>query len=156
VGLFVGLLAIIIVIAKILLKKSKAKSDASKAPFDSRSLALSLGVSLGSALLIAGYSVLAILAVSFLQKTVGYELQSVLLIFVVVISFAVYALILFAPGIYLGVKKGIGWGMATVFLTVFWMLVFLGIGLLIYLSLRVPADTFPTPIPLGGVETRQY
>jgi hypothetical protein len=156
IGIFLGLIILVIVVARILFKKVGARQESSGPRLDSRSLLLSLGVSFGSALLIAGYSTLAILAVNFLQRNIGYEFQSAVLIFVVVISFAVYALILFAPGIYLGVKRGIGWGMATIFLTVFWMLVLLGIGLLIYLSLRIPSDTYPTPIPLGGVETRQY
>jgi len=151
-------LVLIVVVARILLKKAPPKDQGQGNHFDSRSLFLSLGVSFGSALLIAGYTVLAILAVNFLNRSIGYEFQPALLIFVVVISFAVYALILFAPGIYLGVKKGIGWGMATVFLTVFWMLILLGVGLLIYLSLRTSGDSYPGPIPLRGMieEVKQY
>ena len=156
IGIFLGLMALIVVVVKILFRKTGPKLQGSApAPFDSKSLILGLGVSFGSALLVAGYTLLAILAVNFLARSVGYEFQTALLIFVVVISFAVYALILFAPGIYLGVKRGVGWGMATIFLTVFWMLIFLGVGLLIYLSLKTPID-YPMPIPLGGVETRQY
>ena len=156
IGIFLCLMALIVVVAKILFRKTGPKLQGSApAPFDSKSLILGLGVSFGSALLVAGYTLLAILAVNFLARSIGYEFQTALLIFVVVISFAVYALILFAPGIYLGVKRGVGWGMATIFLTVFWMLIFLGVGLLIYLSLKAPID-YPIPIPLGGVETRQY
>jgi hypothetical protein len=154
-GIFWGLLAAVIVVARIVLKRTASKVQAqSSARFESRTLVLALGVSLASSLLVAGYTVLAIVAVNFLTRTVGYEFQQALLVFLVVISFVVYCLFLFGPGVYLGVKKGVGWGIATLFLTVFWMLLFLGVGLLIYLSLRIPDN--PTFMPLGGVETRQY
>jgi len=156
VGIFLGLVFLVVVVSRILLRKTNSGQGGVKTfSFDSKSLILSLGVSFGSAALVSGYSVLAILAVGFLTRNIGYDFQAAATILVVVISFAVYALFLFAPGIYLGVKKGIGWGIATVFLTVFWMLVFLGIGLLIYLSLKTP-ESYPGPLRLGGVETKQY
>jgi len=150
VGIFLGLMVLAVVVSRILLRKSNSGQGGTKVTsFDSRSLILSLGVSFGSAALVSGYSVLAILAVGFLTRNIGYDFQAAATILVVVISFAVYALFLFAPGIYLGAKKGMGWGIATLFLTVFWMLIFLGVGLLIYLSVRTP-NSYPGPIPLGG------
>ena len=157
VGVFLGILAVVLVVLRLILKRSQSKTEGTTvATFNSKSLVICLGVSFVSALVISGYTILAIIAASYLASTVGYQFQAVLTIFIVVISFAIYALFLFAPGIYLGAKKGIGWGIATVALTVFFLLIFLGIGLLVYLAVRNPS-VYPGPIPLGGMESiKQY
>jgi hypothetical protein len=142
------------VAVRFVLAKTKEMSPASTG-LDSKNLLLSASVSFGSALLVGGYTLLAILASTYLVRTISYDLQTAFTIFMVVISFAVYALFLFAPGIYLGVKKGIGWGIATIVLTIIWLVILLGVGLLIFVLLRNPGQ-YPGPIiPLSG-EVKQY
>ena len=156
VGIFLGILAMVLIVARIILKRQSARAQGAQAPsFDTKNLFLSLGISFASASFITGYTILAILAATYLIRSVGYDLQAVVTIFVVIISFAVYALLLFAPGIYLGAKKSVGWGIATIILTVVWMFLFLGAGLLIYLAVRIP-NVYPGPIIPLQRESLQY
>jgi len=152
-----GLLCLIVVVFVVARKflKRKNQEDSVTTKFDVKNLAISLGLSFIAALLIFGFTLLIIFLTTYLIRNVAYDLQAVLTIFIVVISFAIYALFLFVPGIYLGIKKGIGWGISTVFLTIAWMLIMMGIGLLIYFALRNPS-IYPTPMPLGGMELKQY
>jgi hypothetical protein len=153
-GVFLLVLIVVGVAVRFVLAKTKEMSPASTG-LDSKNLLLSASVSFGSALLVGGYTLLAILASTYLVRTISYDLQTAFTIFMVVISFAVYALFLFAPGIYLGVKKGIGWGIATIVLTIIWLVILLGVGLLIFVLLRNPGQ-YPGPIiPLSG-EVKQY
>ncbi|OGM02516.1 hypothetical protein A2115_00850 [Candidatus Woesebacteria bacterium GWA1_41_8] len=156
IGLGIVLLVVIGVAAFIrwVLLKTR-RIEAASTGIDSKALLLSSGVSFGSALLVSGYTFLAVVAATYLTRSISYDMQAPLMIFIVVISFAVYALFLFAPGIYLGVKKGIGWGIITVFLTIIWLVILLGLGLLLFVLLKGPQG-YPGPIlPLGG-EVRQY
>ena len=157
VGIFLGILVVALIIVKMIFKKEGTDGGkTSIAKLDSRNIFLMLGVSFASSLLIAGYSFLAIVAATLLSRSLGYEFQTVFALLIVVISFAVYALLLFTPGIYLGVKKGIGWGIATIFLTVLWMFIFLGVGVLIYLAVKGSSPYSSPIIPLGIESTKQY
>ena len=155
-GVFLAIVAGVFVAIKLILGKIKAKTGEEKTlpGLNARFVIESLGVSFGSALLVAGYTLFAVWLITYFSRTIGYEFQGGFSIFMVVVSFAIYTLFLFAPGIYLGAKRGIGWGIATVFFTVFWLVILLGIGLLAFFLLRNPV-TYPTPMPLSG-EVKQY
>lgn len=153
-AILLGLIAAVFFAVRLFLKRGN-QTDSQTSKIDVKTLAVSLGLSFGAALLVFGFSLLIIFLTSYLIRNVAYDLQAVVAIFVVVVSFAIYALFLFVPGLYLGTKKGIGWGIVTVFMTVFWLLILMGIGFLIYFALRSPS-LYPTPMPLGGADLKQY
>lgn len=82
-----------------------------------------LGISFISSILLAGYSLL-IIFISQNLNYIDYQTASLLRLAGMIFSFCVYSVIIFIPGIYFGVKKGIGWGILTVVLTVGWLFVY--------------------------------
>jgi hypothetical protein len=97
----------------------------------------------------AGYTLVVILLGSLITNTVSYQYNSVVVLFLVLISFGVYTLLLFGPALYFGVKKGIGWGIATAILTVFWLFLFLGVAVLVIFLVGASTGSSPIrPLPL--------
>ncbi len=85
-------------------------------------------------LLMSVYTILVIVLGSLITKSVGYSYQSLVGIVLVIISILVYSLLVFSPGVLIGVKKGAGWGIGTVVSTVLWLIfwvviIFLGLFL---------------------------
>ena len=98
-------------------QKSSVKEDKVKLIF------ISLGISLISSLVLGGYSILLIAFYGYLNY-VNYQLAQLLRVATVIFSFCIYTTLLFIPGFYFGYKKGAGWGVLTVLLTVFWLFIY--------------------------------
>ena len=43
------------------------------------------------------------------------------MIIVIIISIGVYSLLTFLPALFVGIKKGTGWGVGTFVMTIFWL-----------------------------------
>ncbi len=136
----VALIALIILvisglIIRIIYKKlylpTKQLKTATPIPQTGQLILVTGGLGFVASILIAGYTVLVIFLGALMSSIITYRYNSVLILFLILISFGVYVLLLFGPGIYLGVKKGIGWGIATMVFTVFWLIGFLVIAILI-------------------------
>jgi hypothetical protein len=113
------------------------------------------GVSFASSLLILGYTIAVFVIGSLFSNLISYQYQFIFRIFLMIISFVIYSLLLFTPGIYVGVKKGVGWGIGLIVLTVIWLIMFLGIAILIIFLFGVSRLPGPiTPLPLMESVTR--
>lgn len=124
------ILVIFLVIRKILgmmtgpVASKKGVSAISTRGESAKLVMTSLGISFISSVLLAGYSLL-IIFVSQNLNYIDYQTAALLRLAGMIFSFCVYSVIIFIPGIYFGVKKGIGWGILTVVLTVGWLFVYL-------------------------------
>jgi hypothetical protein len=154
-GLLIALvlIAIAILIIRLIVRRvsTPAKSSDAKPPSSEipKMALISTGVGFASSLLMAGYTLVVILLGSLITNTVSYQYNSVVVLFLVLISFGVYTLLLFGPALYFGVKKGIGWGIATAILTVFWLFLFLGVAVLVIFLVGASTGSSPIrPLPL--------
>ena len=149
---------LIIALLKVMLRKfSKKKINADEdvdtkdqeqaMPSKTRNLLVSLGLSFASSLFMAIYTGLLIFASTNLSRLLGYQYEMFFVLFIVVISFCVYSVLLFGPALYVGAKRGVGWGMATILMTIFWLVIYLGVGLLVVYLLN-PIRPIPTPYPV--------
>jgi hypothetical protein len=113
-----------------------------------RMLLISIGVSFLSSLLIVGYTIILALVSKYGFGNV-YGPQALLVIFLVIfliiISIFIYAILFFGPGIYIGIKKGFAWGIATLVFTILW----LGFYLLVAVLVLNLFFNKRTPIPFG-------
>jgi len=91
---------------------------------NSRMLLISLGVSFVSSIIILFYTILVFFLGNYLNRLISYQFQAVITLLLIVISFVIYSLLLFSPGVYMGVKKSVGWGITTVVLTLLWLIIY--------------------------------
>lgn len=98
-----------------------------------------------ASILMAGYTVGIIFLSQFMTSVISYQYEVFFFLFLVIISFCIYSFLLFGPAIYMGIKKGIGWGIASVGLTVTWLIMFLIIGLLFVFLInpKNPVNIYP-------------
>ncbi len=161
IGVGIGIFVLVLVLAFgslfIAVKKVFGKKDTPPdQPSNLRTLSymVVLGASFGASLLILLYTIgLYILSYYFVQVFQYYSYNffySLLILLFAVISLCIYAMFLFAPGIIVGIKKGIIAGSATLILTIFW-LVFYGIVFaLIFFIFFQDRQTPPYPYPVSS------
>lgn len=158
IGLFI--LLIIILLAILIIKKVlkrlrqgereevKVAGEEKKMPvsFDARKIILALTLSFIASILMVGYTVAIFFLSQSITSTIGYQYEAFFVLFIVIISFCIYAFLLFGPALYMGIKKGIGWGLGTIGLTIIWLCLFLFVGLFVVFLIN-PANTYQgTPI----------
>ncbi|MBI2103854.1 hypothetical protein HYT59_02525 [Candidatus Woesebacteria bacterium] len=146
----VVLLAVVVVfllVAKVILRKGGKKvstPDQAKEVVEPKTLQggtflLSFLASIVSSVLIALYTAGLLLVSRLISGAQYYDYDSQtniwLWIIIIVASFAVYAFLILGPSIFIGIKRGVGWGFATLGLTILWLvlLVFI-VGLVIFLG----------------------
>jgi len=116
--------------APVAVKKTVA-SDVKKQE-NARLFLTSFGIAFVSSVILAGYSLLLLIVFSYLNYGYyDYQLAQLLRMGLIIFSFCIYSVGLFIPGIYFGYKRGMGWGVLTVVLTVGWLFFYLFIGAVI-------------------------
>jgi hypothetical protein len=118
------------------------------APENRQNLMLSVGVSFSAAVLTAAYSVFVYFLSYSLQNYMSYQYSPISGILIVVISFAVYALVILGASALVGYKKGIGWGIATFVMTVGWIILFSIIAFLIIFMIGSNGNSYPPVMPM--------
>ena len=108
---------------------------------------ISLGISFVSSALIGLYSAVAVFLARLLSELIYFEYQSFIILFLMLISLCVYVFLLFAPGVFWGVKKEMGWGVGVVIMTIAWLFVFFATALGIIFFVGNTGGGF-SPIPL--------
>jgi hypothetical protein len=147
-------LGVVIGVVVLLLKRiNKSGAESQATPNKKLSnLPLALALSFVSSILTAGYTALIVLAISLLMRNVYYSFQPVILLFLLVISIGVYAILIFAPGVYVGVKKSFGWGLVTSIITIVLLVLYLAITILVLFLFYKPSTVPPiTPLMEMGV-----
>jgi hypothetical protein len=152
--IFVALIALVI---RFVLKRLKKTSGEAKSSVvgekkigistNSSLLLASLGLSFVSSILIVGYTIGIYIVGNLVDNIITYQFQAIFALFLVIVSFMIYAVLVFAPAVYLGVKKGIGWGIATVVFTVVWLIFFVIVGVFVlFLFGRTSSKVQPLPL----------
>lgn len=113
-----------------------------------RQMFISTGASFAGSLLILGYTIAVFVLGNILTGLVGYQYRVIITMLLVVISFVIYALLLFAPGVYIGAKKGVGWGIGTIVATVIWLILYMLLAVFVIFILGGGGNNYPGPIPL--------
>lgn len=119
---FVGGLAVLFFLGKAAFKALIKPRPQGSSPSSTDSVIL-LGGSFLSAALIAGYTAGLFFLRNTIQQVVSYQLVGVILILATVISIGIYGLLLITPAMVVGVRRGIVWGLGTLGLTVFFLII---------------------------------
>lgn len=88
-------------------------------------LFVSVGVGFITALLMIGFTGILLFVFELLSNS--YYVTMPIMLFLGIISFCIYTLLLFLPGVIVGFKRGLEWGIATVIATVVWMVLLGGV-----------------------------
>ncbi len=131
----VGVFVILLVVAIFVLRRvfsmlsGNGKEKSTKEVRGGGLFAISLGISFLCAIGMGLYTGMVIFAGSKLTEIVSYQYQPFITLFLVLISFCVYTFLLFAPGIFWGYKKGMGWGVGVILLTIAWLFIFFAVSI---------------------------
>ena len=139
-----------------ILKRGKSKDEKKMEPEkrssdqDSmKNFLVGLGISFSASLVSAGYTIVVYLVANAMNSYIDYQYQAVVAILLVVISFAMYTLLILGPSLYMGLKKGVGWGIGTFVMTIVWLILF-GIVTVMILFMFRREPYYPTPLFKGG------
>jgi hypothetical protein len=139
----VAALIIVFVISLVIIRKvlKKLKQDNQDGQEDKSSamgstgqmLLITSGVGFLSSVLIAGYTLATLAVGTFLTQAVSYRFNTIIVLFLVIISLFVYMLLLLAPAVYLGIKKGVGWGIVSAVSTIIWLFIYMVVAIFVIL-----------------------
>src|SRR3989338_2122665 len=140
--MFISLLAVLFILAIVflvgrkilkLINPAAIKKEAKEGQYQENTLnaVVSLGIAFISSVILGGYSILVIILNNYLSfaNFSDYRIAQVLRVAMVIISFCIYSVGLFIPGLYYGYKKSIGWGVLTVCLTAGFLFLYFIFGL---------------------------
>jgi hypothetical protein len=105
---------------------------------------MALGVSFVSSLMTVGYTAVIYFVSNTVSSSIDYQYQVIVTILLIVISFAIYALILVGPAILVGYKKGLSYGVGSFALTVVWLIIFGAVAVFV-LYIFKGQQNYPTP-----------
>ncbi len=143
---------VLFAIQKRTFKKDKVQAGDHKVMSDDgmKRVGESLAISFASALVTAGYSIAVYSIFNALSNIVDYQYQSIVMILLVVISFAVYILVILGPAFFVGYKKGLGWGMGTFVMTIVWLILLAVVTVAILFVFRDQNNYPPVPLVKGS------
>ena len=72
----------------------------------------------------------------------------ILPLFAFAVSILVYIFFFFAPAVFVGLKKGLGWGLTTFASTVVWAILFLLVLFIVLFFFLPRNNTYPLPTPM--------
>lgn len=121
---------------------------AKQASHQSTNVLAVFGLSFISAIVAVGYSAVVMYIAQNISQLFGYQAQTGVTLLLLVISLGVYGLLLGAPALFMGMKRGLWYGLATAGMTVLWLI----LALLIYLILNVSGKN-PEIYPMGVMDS---
>jgi hypothetical protein len=138
------LLVVLILVIKKIIKNMQKKEESAKN--NAISIFTALGTTFVSSLFIFGYTIFIFLVNQYFTSYY-YQYSFIIFIFLILISIGIYAFLLFAPALFSGYKKGLGWGIAVFALTILWLIFYLIIIFIVFFFLYrgppVYTETFP-------------
>jgi hypothetical protein len=118
---------------------------------------ISLGISFVTSLLVSGLSVFLFFSSRFLNILMPYYYsgQMVLIMLIAIIAVSLYGLLLLAPAIFWGIKRGVWWGVGVFGMTIAWLMAAVVFALVVsYIFFgRNPVNMYP-PQPMPGLMMR--
>lgn len=152
VGITILVFLLCLVLFMLIIKKTFNWLSATKKPgvatnTMSMSILTTTGLGFVTSLFILFYTVGLIMVNMFLRVLFGYDqLLFIINILLVMISIAIYALLLFAPSIVVGIKKGVSWGLGTFVATVIWLVIDMIFAFIIlFFAFRFQNRPYPIP-----------
>jgi hypothetical protein len=138
------LISTLLIVYKVISKRQKTSTPDIKSGNAAKILTTSAGIGFIASFLLASYTVLVIVLGNLITPILAYQYNPIFVLFLVLISFGVYALILFAPGVYIGIKRGISWGISVVVATIVWLIIFLSLAVVVLFL--IGESSYPGPI----------
>lgn len=146
IGIGVGIIILIVAVGFILVRRI-IQTNRSSTQQSTNVLAV-FGLSFLSAIITVGYSAALMYIVQNTPQLFGYQAQAPIMLLILVISLGVYGLLLGAPPLFIGIKRGVWYGLATAGMTVLWLI----LTLFIYLIMNASGQN-PGPYPMGIMKT---
>lgn len=149
VGILVLIVLLTIGILRVVIKALHTKQAPITSPAASSQTATILalaGVSFLSAVFMLGFTVIIIFITRNLSMILNYDYSMQLPIMVVlsIISLGIYGFLLFAPAIFVGMKRGLVYGLITAGLTFGWLI----LAVLVFAVVSVASGNTPYPVPM--------
>lgn len=109
------------------------------------------GVSFLSTFLIILYTFCLIFIQRVFQRTFPYDAIMLMTVLLLILSLAIYGILFFAPAIFIGLRRGFAWGLGTVGLAIFWLIIFIVLFLVVVLGLGF--SSYGRVLPMLGTES---
>jgi len=116
--------------------KKENSMQSSKSSFQSLDVLIVVGISFVSSLCIAGYTMGLRIMTSVLENYFSMDITLPILLFVAIISLGVYGFFLIVPPLLIGIKRGLGKGIITFLLTLFWIFFYLVVAVFIMIVMQ--------------------
>lgn len=97
-----------------------------------------------TAFLVVVYTIAFVIGMKTVEHAVPYDLQSLIVILGALISLGVYVFTVCVPGLVMGLKKGMAWGLATFGLTIVWLIGAFTLIIVFFILMRFTAN-YPIP-----------
>lgn len=138
-----GIFVLVIIIAVFVIRKVLGTRNT-----DNGSLFfITLGFSFLSSAMMGIYTG-GLLFLMTLFNSINYQYQPLIALFLGLISFCVYSFLLFAPGAFWGYKKGMGWGIGLIVMTILWLFIFFGAVIMVLFVMGNGSNGgYPNPMP---------
>lgn len=136
-GIVIALVTVLVFVGvgvfllRLVLKKIGKNSKGGGISENAKSALVSAGVSLISAILTFSYTLLVIFLSSQLNNLYRYNMLPFFVIGLIVISFIVYVILIIGPSVVMGMKRGAGWGIGLLGLTLLWLIIFFIISMVV-------------------------
>jgi len=137
-GSVVALLSLIVLIIVIRFMVKTLNKGAKSSPQNTTltSTLLTLGLSGVSTTVILLYTFTLMMVMKSLSSIFPYDYTMLITLLVIIISLAVYAILLFVPAIFMGIKRGLGWGVSTAVTTIVWLVLVFFFLIIIFGAVR--------------------
>lgn len=152
VGLMIFIVVIVLLI-KWLIKKSSGKSAVKNTSLAVHPIIFSIGGSFASALLIVVYTLGLMVLVRTLPSYLDSDITSLVIALFLVVSLGIYGLLLFAAPVIIGIRKSPVWGVATLGLTILWIILFTFVMTVFFFVTNGSVRDYPPVYPMMGTAT---
>jgi len=99
-----------------------------------------------SSILAAGYTIFIFMFGTYLNSWYYSEFNMLIMLFLIIVSFGIYPLFIFGSAIFIGIKRGLWWGVGTFALTLMWLVIYLFV-LFGFMMLSRSSQSYPRPVP---------
>ncbi len=114
------------------------------------------GLSFVSSILVVAYTLLVIFVTSVMRVIATYDFEYIFFLFIVVISCAVYALIILGPVLFMGMKRGFWRAVITLSAVIAWLVLYFFIFVVFFVMYRVYPNSgyYDSPLRFMNLDGR--
>ncbi len=149
IGFIIFFIAVIHRLVQSLSKKSTASTDSKNLKqTSSHSFLIVSGASFVASIFTSIYTIGIYLLFMIIDRSYS-QFNTVIVLFVILISCVVYILIIFGPAVYIGWKRGIWWGVGTIGMILLFLSLYVGV-FIVYMIVMNQNSVYPTPMYMRG------